>query len=61
MAMVAQGGRGDDGGAMSEMDCMVVWWQLRASSVEVRRRRRGARLALAGEGEAKRERESESE
>ena len=55
------GGRGDDGGAMSKMDWIVVWWWLRASLAEVWRRRCGPRLALAGEGEAERGRESESE
>ena len=61
VAMVAQGGRGDDGGATSEMDWMVVQWRLFASSAELGNGDGGARLALAGEGEVERGRESESE
>jgi len=42
---------------MSDMDWIVVWWRLRASSAEVRWRWHGAWLALVDEGEAERESE----
>ena len=58
--MAARGGRGDDGGAVSDMDSTVAQWRLRAGTTELGDGDGGARLALTGEGEAKRERESVS-
>ena len=57
MAMAARGGRGDDGGVISEMDWTVVRWQLCVSTDGLDNGNGSARLALAGEGEAERERE----
>ena len=59
--MAAREGRGDHGRVMSDMDCMVVQWRLRASAAELGNGDGGARLALTGEGESKRGRESKSE
>ena len=58
--MATQGGRGDDGGAVSEMDWMVVWCGWCVSAAELGNDAGGARLCCCGrESERDRARVSE--